>query len=129
MPPIRNKNKAKSLEIEGKIELAILALENKEIASIHEAAWLYNIPHSTLSDQLKDHPSHTILRANSHQLTEAEEEILIQWVLDLAKQGLPPRPAFIENMANHLLAVRDPTSSSTRVGKNWVSNLIKRRTE
>ena len=32
-------------------------------------------------------------------------------------------------MANHLLLLRDPLHSSLRVGKNWVSKLIKRRTE
>ena len=105
MPPIRNKNKRNSLEIEGRIELAIAALKKKEISSICKAAKLYNVPHSTLTYQLKGRPSCTILRANSHQLTEAEEDLLVQWVLGLAKQGLPPRPAFVENMANHLLAI------------------------
>ena len=85
MPPIHNKNKRNSLEIEGKIELAIIALKNKEIISVHEAAQLYNVSYTTLRDQLNGCSSCTILHANSHQLTEAEEEILVQWVLDLAK--------------------------------------------
>ena len=49
MPPIRNKNQRNSLQIEGKIEIAIIALKNKEIISIREAARLYDIPYCTLS--------------------------------------------------------------------------------
>ena len=85
MPPIRNKNKRNSLEIEGRIELAIAALKKKEISSIRKAAKLYDVPRSTLTYRLKGRPSHTILRANSHRLTEAEEDLLVQWVLGLAK--------------------------------------------
>ena len=129
MPPIRNNDKRNSIEIEGRIQLAISSLKNKETTSICEAARLHDVPHSTLFDQLNSCPLCTILRANSHQLTEVKEDLLIQWVLGLAKWGLPPRPAFVEHMANHLLAIWDPTSSTPCVGKDWVSCLVKHCTE
>ena len=85
MPPIRKKNKKDSIEIEGRIELAITSLKNKETISICEAVRLHNVPHTTLIYRLNGRPSYTILRANSHRLTEAAEEILVEWVLSLAR--------------------------------------------
>ena len=78
MPPIHNKNQRNSLEIKRKIELAIIALKNKEISSICKAARLYNISCFTLTYQLKNCSLCMILHTNSHQLTEAEEKILVQ---------------------------------------------------
>jgi hypothetical protein len=129
MPPIRNKNARNSIEIEGRIELAITAFKKEEKISIRETARQYDVPFSTLQDRLKGRPARINLRANSHKLTETEEKLLVQWILDLDKRGLPPRPAFVENMANHLLSLRNSITSPPRVGKNWVSNLVKRRTE
>jgi hypothetical protein len=43
-------------------------------------------------------------RANGHKLTEFEEESLVQWILDLDKRGLPPRPSMVRDMANILLS-------------------------
>ncbi|EFW22319.1 conserved hypothetical protein [Coccidioides posadasii str. Silveira] len=102
MPPIRNKNARNSIEIEGRLELAISAFKNEEISSIREAACLFDVPCSTLAYRLKDRPARVNLHTNSHKLTEPEENQLVQWVLDLDKQELPPRPAFVENMANHI---------------------------
>ncbi|KMP01635.1 hypothetical protein CIRG_01774 [Coccidioides immitis RMSCC 2394] len=48
MPPIRNKNARPSIEIEGRIELAISTLKKQEISSIAEAARLFNVPYTTL---------------------------------------------------------------------------------
>jgi predicted HTH domain antitoxin len=129
MPPIQNKKTSNTLEREGRLELAIKAFQNKEIASIREAARLFEIPYATLRHRLNGRPARVNLRANLHKLSSAEENLLVQWILDLAKRGLPPRPAFVENMANHLLNLRNSTSTPPRVGKNWVTNLIKRRTE
>jgi hypothetical protein len=41
MPPIRDRNLRNSVEQEGRISLAILALKNKEIRSIREAARVF----------------------------------------------------------------------------------------
>ncbi|KMU80719.1 hypothetical protein CISG_08784 [Coccidioides immitis RMSCC 3703] len=118
MPPIRNKNARSSIEIEGRIELAISTLKKQEISSITEAAWLFNVPYTTLYHQTKERHAQISLHTNSTKLTEPEENQLVQWILDLAKQGISPQPAFVENMANHLLAMQDPTSPPPHVGQN-----------
>ncbi|KMP01593.1 hypothetical protein CIRG_01732 [Coccidioides immitis RMSCC 2394] len=126
---VRKKNARNSVEIEGRLELAINAIKKQEIASIREAARLYGVPRTTLQDRFRGRPSRVNLRANLTKFTKAEEDQLVQWILDLDKRALPPRPAFVENMAHHLLTIQDPTSPPPRVGKNWVSNLIKHHTE
>ncbi|KAH9876384.1 hypothetical protein J1614_003863 [Plenodomus biglobosus] len=59
------------------------------------------------------------------KLTIAEEEVLIEHILDLDARGCPPRLANIKVMADSLLAKRhrDP------VGVKWATDFIKRRPE
>ncbi|KFZ19854.1 hypothetical protein V501_00444, partial [Pseudogymnoascus sp. VKM F-4519 (FW-2642)] len=54
-----------------------------------------------------------------------EELVLVQYILDLAAKGFPPRMSIVEDMANRLLATRD----APRVGSRWASNFVKRRVE
>jgi hypothetical protein len=61
------------------------------------------VPNTTLAHWLNRRVTRVSLRANSHKLTTNEEEILVRWILDLDKCGLPPWPAFVENMANNYL--------------------------
>ena len=46
-------------------------------------------------------------------------------MLDLDRRGLPPRHSLVQEMANYILQQH----GDQRVGKNWVSNLVKRRPE
>ena len=48
MPPTRSQNRRKLIEQEGRILVAIQAIENQEKLSIREAARIYDIPFSTL---------------------------------------------------------------------------------
>ena len=50
-------------------------------------------------------------------------------MLNLIKQELSSRSAFVENIINHLLIVQDPIFFTLCVSKNWVSKLIKCCTE
>jgi hypothetical protein len=63
--------------------------------------------------------------ANSRKLTDLEESVLVQHILDLAAKGFPSRLCIVEDMANRLLATR----KQPRVGKHWASNFINRRPE
>jgi predicted HTH domain antitoxin len=90
MPLIRTEKPRKSLEKEGRIQLAISAINKGEISSIREAANIFSVPRSTLSDRLQGRTARVDRRANSHKLPKNEEETLIKWILDLDKRGLPP---------------------------------------
>ncbi|EEA22979.1 pogo transposable element, putative [Talaromyces marneffei ATCC 18224] len=125
MPPIRNKNKKDLDEQEGRILLAISDLQNERILRVAQAASVYNIPRTTLQRRLRGVQQRSEVRANSHKLTQSEEESLVKWVLDLDRRGLPPRHSLVREMANYLLSQH----GDQRVGDKWVYNLVKRRPE
>ena len=121
MPP-KSRN---SFEQEGRILLAISAIKNDEICNIREAARLYNVPRTTLQRRLNGHGFRAEQRANSHKLTQNEEESIVQWTLSLDRRGAAPRPAHVREMADILLSKRGYTTTIT-VGDKWVYNFIKR---
>ncbi|OQD91366.1 hypothetical protein PENVUL_c284G00185, partial [Penicillium vulpinum] len=125
MPPTRSQSSRNSIEQEGRILLAIQAFKNKEISSIREVARVFNIPRTTLRDRLSGHTERSTTRANSHKLTEIEEESLRKWILSMDSRGAAPRPATVREMANLLLQQRGITPALS-VGENWVTNFIKR---
>ncbi|EED15788.1 pogo transposable element, putative [Talaromyces stipitatus ATCC 10500] len=125
MPPIRNKNRKNLDEQEGRILLAISDLQNGRIQRVAQAARIYEIPRTTLQDRLNGIQQRSLVRANSHKLTQYEEESLVKWVLDLDRRGLPPRHSLVREMANYILSQH----GKPQVGKNWITKLIKRRPE
>lgn len=78
MPPIRSQNRQNLTQQEGRILLAIQAIEKQEKFSIREAARIYDIPFSTLQARLQGRKNRVDLRANSFKLTEIEENSLKQ---------------------------------------------------
>jgi hypothetical protein len=63
--------------------------------------------------------------ANSRKLTDLEESVIVQYILDLDSKGFPPRLSGVEDMANRLLAERD----AGRVGALWAHRFVKRQPE
>ncbi|KAL3709892.1 suppressor protein sef1 [Talaromyces marneffei ATCC 18224] len=125
MPPIRNKRSKDLIEQEGRILLAISDFQNVKIPNITQAAEIYNIPCITLRNRLHGTQQRLLVRANSHKLTQPEEESLVKWVFDLDRHGLPPRHSLVREMANHLPSQH----RDQQVGEKWVYDLIKRRPE
>ena len=128
MPPKARQNSKKSAEQEGRILLAISALEKQEICTIREAARVYNVPRSTLQDRLRGKVFRAEKRANLYKMTQNEEESLVRWILSLDRRGAPPQPSDAREMANILLAGRG-TAPIQSVGVNWVTKFIQRRPE
>ena len=60
---------------------------------------------------------------NNRKLSDLEEQIIVQYILDLDSRGFPSRHRDVEEMANRLLADRD----ASPVGKRWAINFIKRQ--
>ncbi|EED20340.1 conserved hypothetical protein [Talaromyces stipitatus ATCC 10500] len=112
-------------EQEGQILLAISDLQNGRIQRVAQAARIYEIPRTTLQDRLNGIQQRSLVRANSHKLTQYEEESLVKWVLDLDRRGLPPQHSLVREMANYILSQH----GKPQVGKNWITKLIKRRPE
>jgi predicted HTH domain antitoxin len=76
MPPIRTQSSRNREEQEGRILLAIQAFKKQEITSLREITRVFNVPRTTLRDRLSGHTQRSITRANSHKMTEIEEESL-----------------------------------------------------
>ena len=125
MPPIRPRSSTKSVEQEGRILLAIEAFKKKEITSIRGVARIFNVPESTLRTRLRGIQQRATSRANSSKLTAIEEESLQKWILSMDSRGSAPRPSSVQEMANLLLQQRG-TTPVLSVGKNWVTNFVKR---
>ena len=100
MPP----KSQKLIEQEGRILLAISAINKSQISSVRQAARHFQVPGI---------PTRTETRANNHKLTENEEESLLDWILCMDRRGNAPRPAHIQDMANLLLLQRGVTNKAT----------------
>ena len=116
----------KDLRQEGRLELAIRAVQTGQIISVQRAAHLYNVPRTTLRDRLTGIKQRSITDRTKRKLTETEEYTLLQWILSMDKRGAPLRPTTVQNMANLLLANRDASKPSSTVGKNWVTKFVRR---
>jgi hypothetical protein len=127
MPPIRHEKRQKLIEQEGRIEFAIQAIKNHTIASIREAARVFDVPRTTLQDRLKGAIHKPIQRPNNMKLNPIEEDSLENWILDLDSRGKAPSHTMVKDMANILLAERLHHGKTITVGKNWVYEYIKRR--
>ena len=124
MPPKARQIPRNSTEQEGRVLLAIKSIQKKEISNIREAARIYNVPRTTLQRRLNGHGFRAEQRANSHKLTQNEEESIVRWILSLDQRGAAPRPSYVQEIANILLSKRGDTNVKT-VGVNWTTNFIK----
>jgi hypothetical protein len=69
-------------------------------------------------------PARRDCQPNSKKLTQREEGVIVQHILDLDQRGSAPTYAFVRNMADKLLAAR----GAGQVGQKWPANFV-RRTE
>ena len=81
--------------------------------------------HYKLCDRLRGIPSRRAISANSRKMTDLEESVLSEHILDLASKGFPPRLCIVEDMANRIIATRQ----GERVGPRWAGNFVRRRPE
>ncbi|RKK85860.1 hypothetical protein BFJ68_g17220, partial [Fusarium oxysporum] len=110
------------LNIEARILLALRALQNDPKLSLRRAAGIYQVRYWTLHRRQKGILSTRDSIPKSRKLSDLEEQIIVQFILDLDSRGFPPRLRCVEEMANRLLADREMPP----VGKRWASNFVKR---
>ena len=103
--------------------LAIHAIKKDPSLTIRAAAKIYSVSRTTLQRRLNGVSSIRDSTPKSKKLTDLEEIIIVQYVLDLDSRAFPPRLREVEDMANRLLADRDVP----KVGKRWASNFVRRQ--
>ncbi|KAG6997271.1 hypothetical protein FocnCong_v015272 [Fusarium oxysporum f. sp. conglutinans] len=110
---------------EARTLLALQALQNDPKLSTRRAAKIYEISEPRLRRRRNGIQSRRDFIPKSRKLSDLEEKIIVQFILDLDSRGFPSRLRFVEEMANSLLADRD----ASPVGKRWAHNFVKRQPE
>jgi hypothetical protein len=114
-----------SFSTEARLVLALEALNKDPKLTQRRAAKIYNVPRTTLNRRRVGTASRHDTSINSKKLTDLEESVIVQYILDLDAKGFPPRLSGVKDMANRLLAKRDAQC----VGVNWAATFVKRRPE
>ena len=99
---------------EARLILALEALENDENLSLRAAAKIYNVHHTTLLRRRAGKPIRRDIPANSRNLTDLEEQTIVQYVIELSICIFPPRLYDVEDMANYLRRERNVPSVGKR---------------
>jgi hypothetical protein len=110
---------------ERNINLALQAMKNNLTLSARAAGKICTCNYQKLSRRRRGIQLRRDIPANSRKLTDLEELVIVQYILDLATKGFPPRISIVEDIANRLLVTRD----IPRVGTRWANNFVKRRPE
>jgi hypothetical protein len=108
---------------EARIVLAIEAIQTSKNLGIKTAAKLYKVPKSTLTDRINGRTPRAESRPTNTNLTPIEEEVIIQYILDLDTRGFAPRLTSVKDIANYILESR----GGRRVGKLWAYRFVQRQ--
>ncbi|KAG6996134.1 Tigger transposable element-derived protein 1 [Fusarium oxysporum f. sp. conglutinans] len=111
------------LNEEARVLLALQALQNNPKLKLRRAAEIYEVGPMKLWRRRKGILSIHDTIPKSRKLSDLEEQIIVQYILDLDSRGFPPRHRSVEEMTNRLLADRD----ASPVGKRWAINFVKRQ--
>jgi hypothetical protein len=102
-----------------RIAAAIADLESQDRPNISSTAKRHGVARKTLAD-LFNGKSSTLQEANSYarqQLSDIQEETLIEYVKKLTDQGFPPTPQIFKNIAESVAHQQLlPTSNASCVG-------------
>ncbi len=108
---------------ECRLGLASTAIRNDPRMSIRRAAKIYEVPESTVRRRMAGKTSKADTHHGQLNLTAAEEEAIIRYVIDLDSRGFSPRRCDVRDMADLLMAKR----GARHVGKCWTDRFIKRQ--
>ena len=120
---------AEKIQKEGRITLAVSAIQKNQISSGNKAAKIYNVPQSTLNDRQNGRLPRLESRSKFRLLLDFEEETLISWIYNMERRGFPSHIINIRRIAQTLLTCRGASSPPSTIGKNWIYRWIKRHPE
>ena len=74
---------------EARLILALEALQNDEELKLEAVAKHYNVVSSTLRDRRAGRPARRDIPANSRNLTNLEEQTIVQYIIKLSVRAFP----------------------------------------
>jgi hypothetical protein len=113
----------KVVDQEQRIQLAIAAVDAKEVRSLRQAALLFNVPRSTLGSRFKGRLTHQAAAQHLQRLTPAEEDSIVKAIYQLDAWGWPMSISAIEHLATQLLLAKHDDKP---LGKNWYYHFLSR---
>jgi len=102
----------------GTLRKVVYMVAGETVTSVQKAAQSYDVPRSTLQRRINDFKERVQAHRRERELTETEEDTLLQWILTMDQRGASLRPTTVRNMADLLLANRDTSKPSLTVGIN-----------
>ncbi|SCO80708.1 related to transposase [Fusarium oxysporum] len=99
---------------ESQIILALQAYQADPKLSLRCAAKIYDVSFDALNRRHHGIPARKDYIPSSRKLSNLEEEVIVQYILNLDSRGFPPRHYDIKEMANRLLTDRDALPVSKR---------------
>ncbi|SCO92448.1 related to transposase [Fusarium oxysporum] len=105
--------------------MALQAYQADPKLSLRRAAKIYDVHFQTLHYRSQGRQARDDYIPSSRKLSNQEEQVIVEYILNLDSRGFPSRHCDIEEMANRLLADRD----ASPVGKRWAINFIRRQPE
>ncbi|KAF3903182.1 hypothetical protein ABW20_dc0100068 [Dactylellina cionopaga] len=106
---------------EADVAAAIEAVQNGK--SLRYAAATYAIPRTTLQNRLNSGQPHNIAHEGQQRLSNAQEEIIAEWMLCQDALGCTPTHAELQCIATKVLEAQ---GDSNPVGKRWSQNFLNR---
>jgi len=91
---------------EGRVQLAIKALNDGVVDTVRTAARHYEVPRETFHRRMRGSLPRADKTPNRQKLSVQEEEVLKEWILDLDLRGYAPRCEHVGKRAQILLAER-----------------------
>jgi hypothetical protein len=88
---------------EARIIIAIEALQTlKQKLNRQKAALIYKIPENIFHNRITSRTPCSNTRPTVQNLTETEEQVIVNYILDLDSRGFSPRQTNIKDIANYL---------------------------
>lgn len=122
---MNQQNSTQLAQKEGRILLALSALNSSQFSSVRQAAMTFDVPESTLRSRRAGITTRRDCEPNSKKLTKTEESVIVQYILELNSRGFPPKLQAVRDMANQLLTAR----GASVVGEKWLTNFVRRTAE
>lgn len=114
------------MDREANIQLAIEALRGRSDLGVREAAYMFNIPRTTLRSRLAGSQSRQKANEIYQRLTPAEEAAVVKAVLQMSVWGWPLTIKALEAFAGHYLRTK---GDSEPLGGLWYRNFLRRHPE